>query len=140
MKTITLNLGSSFKRLCLGLLAVGLLGVAANASAQLNITVNFEGTLAFKGKMVNECPQLNRGDTAPVSITVSFGDAIPRGHSKSPIWSGEISMVTSSGVSVVALGTMVGDTRQGTLYISELIVGDDCLFVDQRISVKMQAN
>ena len=140
MKTTTLKFTSMCQRLWLALAALALIGLAGSASAQVGFDVTYEGTLSFKGKIVNQCPELQSGDSATFSISRSFGDAIPRPRSKFTLWSGEINAVTSSGVSIVALATLVGDASQATLYITDLIVGDSCYFTGLKLRVSMRAN
>jgi len=137
MKTTTPKFTSMCKRLWLALAAISLISFAFNGTAQANPSIIYQGTLSFKGKIVNQCPELYRGDTARFSISLPIGDGIPRPRSKVTLWSGEITTVTSSGVSIVALGTLVGDASQATLYITDLIVGESCYFSGLNLSVKM---
>ena len=135
MKTSLILLIGSCKRLWLALAAISLIGFAFNGTAQASPSVIYQGTLSFKGKIVNQCPELYRGDTATFSISLPIGDGLPRPRSKVTLWTGEITTVTSSGVFIVALGTLVGDASQATLYITDLIVGESCYF--SGLSVKM---
>jgi hypothetical protein len=137
MQITKLNPFTNVKRIWRSLLAVTVLCTAFSASAQF-FPRTYEGTLSFNGKLANQCLELNRGDTATISIDVFLGDGIPRRNTKWTLWSGEFSTVTTSGVPVSGMGSFVGDYRQGTLYITDLIIGDSCYFGNLNLKVRMK--
>ena len=122
-------------------LAAAFLFVAAyDANAQFSFR-SYQGTLTIHHSVADQCPFLAQGDQVPITVLVQFGDAIFR--RKMDLGDYGFTTTTSSGVPVSGVGRLVADYRSGTLYISELTIGDPagehCYLIGLNLKVGVKA-
>ena len=111
-----------------------------HASAQFGIRI-YQGTLSIKGSLAHDCAVLTQGDQATISVAAFFGDAIFR--KKMNMGDYAFSTVTTSGVLITGVGTLVAYFRGGQFVIHEMSINGvefgSCYLPDLDLKVGVKA-